>query len=740
MIEEIVIKNTASYDKDGIVIDGLNALNFIYGTNGSGKTTISRFLDHPGNPQFESCSIKWKDNVELPIFVYNSDFKKKNFDTDEDSDLRGIFTLGNASIMEQEDLKKKRTELDDITQKLSKNQKTLSEMDKQKDDLNEKYKNILWEAYKNDKEIFKQAFDRCGKKQLFFDKIMEIYNTRFDDSSEIERSEIEDKAKTLFGEKKEKKEQIPYIELHNIKLILNDKIWSKPIVGSSDVEISKLINLLKNADWVNQGRKYIMDNAICPFCQKNTIDENFRKQLTMFFDKEYTVQVSILKNLRNDFEMQVSQLREVFQRIIHSEEEYLNLDLINSIIKTIETSFSRVMLLMDEKIKEPGKRIEFPNFEDSISQANECIGSANSKIDSYNQMIGNFEIETDKLKKNIWKLEVVENRRELELYKKEMDNIEKGRNGVKKQSDANSEKLNLIKKEIVEMNRNLTSVQPAIDEINRIIESYGFTNFRIVPSSKKNYYQIKREDGSPANLTLSEGESTLITFLYFLQLIKGSIYDTRVEENRIVVVDDPISSLDSSVLFLVSTLLKDCMRSIEKDSSPKIKQFFILTHNIYFHKELTYWGNGKDQKKEARFWILRKKDNVSNIDPYGKQNPVSNTYQLLWKELKNQTRNSDVTIQNTMRRIIEIYFKTFGGYTDEDIINFFPDYESKEICRSLLSWVNDGSHSLTDDLFVEMPTDVIGKYLSVFKKIFKNSQHIKHYEMMMGESSDEKSE
>ena len=47
MIEEIVIKNTASYDKDGIVIDGLNALNFIYGTNGSGIVVFWIILEIP---------------------------------------------------------------------------------------------------------------------------------------------------------------------------------------------------------------------------------------------------------------------------------------------------------------------------------------------------------------------------------------------------------------------------------------------------------------------------------------------------------------------------------------------------------------------------------------------------------------------------------------------------------------------------------------------------------------------
>lgn len=60
-----------------------------------------------------------------------------------------------------------------------------------------------------------------------------------------------------------------------------------------------------------------------------------------------------------------------------------------------------------------------------------------------------------------------------------------------------------------------------------------------------------------AETTLSEGEITFITFLYFLQLTKGSIDKDSISEDRILVIDDPVSSLDSNILFIVSSLLKD---------------------------------------------------------------------------------------------------------------------------------------------------------------------------------------
>ncbi|MBK6750570.1 MAG: AAA family ATPase [Acidobacteria bacterium] len=71
---------------------------------------------------------------------------------------------------------------------------------------------------------------------------------------------------------------------------------------------------------------------------------------------------------------------------------------------------------------------------------------------------------------------------------------------------------------------------------------------------------------------------------------------------------------------------------------------------------------------------------------------MKNSYELLWQELKNRDHNSVTTIQNTMRRIIEHYFKMLGKFGDDELIDCFSDAEEKEICRSLLCWINDGSH------------------------------------------------
>lgn len=291
--------------------------------------------------------------------------------------------------------------------------------------------------------------------------------------------------------------------------------------------------------------------------------------------------------------------------------------------------------------------------------------------------------------------------------------------------------------ELKAANKNVTSVQPSVDAINKLLSNFGFDNFKIVPSrTENNHYQIEREDGTIAEKTLSEGEVTFITFLYFLQLAKGGLSQEAVSEDRILVIDDPISSLDSSVLFVVSSLLKEMIKSTKKGEG-NIKQIIILTHNVYFHKEVSYIDGRTTKSKDVNYWILRKKTNISYIQHYAQDNPIRGSYELLWDELKQADKLSGITIQNTMRRILEAYFKTMGKYKDDDLLKKFENQNEKDVCRSLLCWINDGSHCIPDDLFVEVTDDVVIKYKTVFQKIFNDMGHIEHYNMMMNITTNE---
>lgn len=95
-----------------------------------------------------------------------------------------------------------------------------------------------------------------------------------------------------------------------------------------------------------------------------------------------------------------------------------------------------------------------------------------------------------------------------------------------------------------------------------------------------------------------------------------------------------------------------------------------------------------------------------------------------------------ITLQNILRRILEQYFKIWAGINLDDIHEEFKG-ENKLVCKSLISWTHDGSHSIPDDIYVSNDSNSIKIYLDIFKEIFQKKGHLAHYNMMMGEDLEE---
>lgn len=188
---------------------------------------------------------------------------------------------------------------------------------------------------------------------------------------------------------------------------------------------------------------------------------------------------------------------------------------------------------------------------------------------------------------------------------------------------------------------------------------------------------------------MSEGEETFISFLYFLQLAKGSVDISKISTRKILVLDDPICSLDSTVLYIVSSMVKSLIKNV-RNGETDVEQIFILTHNVFFHKEAAFIDRRTQVCNDMYYWIISKDQDISNITPYEKDNPIKTSYELLWQEL----------ITNTS--------------------------------SSLLSWINDGSHSIPDDLYIDSYTDSIDRYKKIFRDVFVKMEHEAHYNMMMG--------
>ena len=285
--------------------------------------------------------------------------------------------------------------------------------------------------------------------------------------------------------------------------------------------------------------------------------------------------------------------------------------------------------------------------------------------------------------------------------------------------------------EIRELEKQTTSVQPTIDGINALLSSFGFQGFKLAKASSGTSYKLVRADGSDAKATLSEGEKTFVCFLYFYHLLKGSDSASGMTTDRIVVFDDPVSSLDSDILFIVGSLIKGLFEDVRNEAG-YIKQIFVLTHNVYFHKEITYnRKRGAVAMNEETFWIVRKPGLESKVDKHS-TNPITTSYELLWAEVRKPDR-SNLAIQNTLRRILESYFKILGGIEFDQLCAMFEGRE-KLVCKSLCSWVHDGSHYAHDDLYFSIEDSMVNNYLKVFKDIFVKWGHEAHYKMMMADA------
>ncbi len=725
MIKDIAISGVATYDPPGITLNDLKHVNFIYGANGTGKTTISRLIHNPSDASYSDCNVQWEGSTPLKTLTYNKDFRERNFGK---GTIDGVFTLGEATRRELDEINEKKIELDDIKKLIETKKHTVEGLRESSEGNTVQFTEDAWiKLYKVYEELFGDAFKGFKSKERFKNKILEEY--RDNDAELLSLEALKPLVETLLGEKPVALSRLTIPKIDELLRVEKEGIWKKKVIGKADIDISKAINRLNISDWVSQGLEHV-EGDTCPFCQENTITEELLHQFDEYFDESFRVDITEVKSNADEYkrvtENIVNQLNEILDGQIHK----LNKELFSAHLETLKNIFQANIELIKSKKLEPSRSIQLQPSEIQLDELIKLLTEANDAINLHNSMVDNFTSELESLKKSIWKFLINEGDGVIKAYIKRFDGLKRGVESLEKEIQEKEAKRNSLRKEIEELVKNVTSIQPTIDEINKTLLAFGYDGFKIEPSdSGTNQYKISRKDGEDAEQTLSEGEITFITFLYFMQFTQGSTQEEEVTKDRILVIDDPISSLDSNILFIVSTLIKKVLVDV-KSSKGYIRQVILLTHNVYFHKEVSFINGRSNGCNKTNYWMIRKVNNVSSIESYEQHNPIQNSYELLWQEL-NMENNSGVSVQNTMRRIIENYFKILGKLGDDEILDKFTDPQEKEICRSLICWINEGSHTIPDDLYIEVQDDLIDLYTRVFREIFIKTNHIEHYNMMM---------
>lgn len=742
MINSINISEVASYNADDHVMKDLGRINFVFGANGTGKTTISRVLDNPGD--FPTCSIDWEHGQVQTCKVYNVDFVKNTLTSL--SEMPGIFTLG-------QDDSNKRNEINRM-QELIKNEnekKVKTNIALQGENgrggkreelalLIQKYTDRIWkQKTKYSKSLIITGLEGfLGSKARFREKILEQYAKK--QEAPVTYDQLLEKASTVFDKNVSLFDLIPEPDFTRILKLAKSAILIKKIVGKEDVDISEMVKKLGNNDWVKSGMVYLdRSEGICPFCQRS-LEKDFRVKLEEYFDDSYVEALREISSIKKDYSDECEEIILHLNELLNQNLPFIDNEALSIQVNSLSKIFSDNLKLIEYKYSHASEPVELVDCNASINIINNLIKTANEKISNHNEMTANIESEKKELSSQIWKFVTYEIKDDITDFVKERVKIENEITGLEQEIKKIDELIKIHGEELTQLQNGTTGVEATRNAINEQLEKFGYTGFRLGEGMDRYSYSIVRDNGQVVNDTLSEGEQNFITFLYFYFMLKGSLENTGTIDNKVVVIDDPVSSMDSDALFIISSLIRDLFSEI-CEGKGNIVQLFIMSHNLYFYKEVSFTkGFKKGITRQMKYWVVQKRDGFSSIESR-QNNPVSSTYEVLWKRIKTAKKYPESCningLQNTMRRILEHYYKYYGGISLCDIPNRVNgDY--RWITKSLISWTNAGSHSSFDDVCCSpLSEGSVEKNLDAFRMIFLEMGHLAHYNMMMGLSEEE---
>jgi len=676
IISLLEIKNLGIF-KDyrwNVNILGFERFNVIYGWTGSGKTTLSQLFSALERGEISAYpdlrfKIKTDDGEyshEMPygkqIRVFNQHYITENIDVSA-CKTNPIFILGeeNKKLSEQIKADEKRLRGDpDKPDDLG----MLKELELRNRDLlqkeNDRHK-LFTDIARTISQNLVGASTRTYRKNNAESDFEKLENQEL--LSDIEKHRYD---ATLRQQEKNLVDELVSNDIEeNIDAILTD---ANSLLGTT-VESLMIERLVENPEiyqWVEKGYELHMEKAseYCEFCNQPLPKERI-SELAAFFneaDRKLKTDIDNLHTRINELYSKIQNIDVTDKANLYNElrSDYLNSvhefstakpDLLNDIIE-IKREVKSKKLHTTESVK-LSNSIDPAKFLSAINEVNIHIQKHNEKSRNFSDAKKEGE---EKLRKH-YLSEIFD---DVKMYDSGIADLTRMRDLLEHGDPVDPHDIGIVgfRHRIDENKNKISQSGLACDEINDQLEIFLGRRELIFEVDEEGY--IIRRHGEIAK-NLSEGEKTAIAFVYFTISLKDRDFDV---ENGIVVIDDPISSLDSNSLFQAFAFLKNAV----SDAS----QVFILTHNYDFLQLLLNWlQNVRNSHGKKSYYMIK------NLDSNGQR--VASIY-VLDKLLRNYTSE------------YQYLFKLLYTFTPDgtiDSVYHYPNIARKVLDNFLMVMIPD---------------------------------------------------
>ncbi|GHR09022.1 hypothetical protein JP0089_09140 [Helicobacter pylori] len=494
------------------------------------------------------------------------------------------------------------------------------------------------------KNKFKVQEDALTNLEKDFDELDEAMK-KFDDLKEMELPKdyqtIKDKLESLFSFDMDKE------------------------AGQVSEEIKEHMSKV-GREFIEKGielQKKMPDNA-CPFCTQE-ITNNIIQVYTSYFNKRIeqfnqdSLEISgTLKKILEQWN--IKEILQSFERF----EPFMKKDSSTN-KESLKNALEQIKVLLEKLQKEVDKKWGVKNkekFQETDKKLLENYEKFQKCVDETRNILKQKKEQKEKLEK--LKTELKEAR--IKKAKHDSYDWQKSKEEAERKLsvlNCRHERLNRLLEKINKKLKGLyDQKRPDIETINNYLKALNLPKY----SLDKDYRIVLNSDAlenSEAKIILSDGEKTTLAFAYFLARLK-LFYKKEDLKNLVVVIDDPISSLDEQRIYNTTCLVAKINQELarEKLSNEENKvQVFVLTHNHTFMARLINMIG-----KHARYLQLERHQGQLKIVCKDKANGYFDTfYLLLFKEVyefaKRETVQDDfneaINYGNKVRILLESFLK-----------------------------------------------------------------------------------